>query len=282
MSKPCQSCISGTIHAGQPQGKEEQIHGLNVYVVGNQANPRATIVIYSDIFGLGLPNNKIIADAYAKSGEYLVYLPDFFQGDPVKLEIADVLIPVDAASQSMLSKFTGILANAPSFLLWRSRHSHSATDKTCMEFLRKLREANAPGHKIGMVGMCWGGRYALRAARESNMLDVAGTKVPLVDAVVALHPSNLVIPEDVENLVVPTSIGWGKEDSVVSVETKGKIEGVHATAQSAGRKLPETDHQVYTPGRHGFSVRGNPEDPAERAILEGTEKQVLEWFQRWL
>ena len=40
-------------------------------------NPRATIVMFSDVFSLELPNNKLIADAYAKSGEYLVYLPDF-------------------------------------------------------------------------------------------------------------------------------------------------------------------------------------------------------------
>lgn len=70
----------GTIHAGQPQGAIEPIHGLDTYVIGNRTSPRAIIVLYSDVFSHTLPNNKLIADAYAKSGEYLVYMPDFFEG----------------------------------------------------------------------------------------------------------------------------------------------------------------------------------------------------------
>ncbi|RYP06948.1 hypothetical protein DL764_002835 [Monosporascus ibericus] len=115
-------CIKGTIHEGLPQGKEELIHGLNTYVIGNRTNPRGIIVMYSDIFGLPLPNNRLIADAYAKSGEWLVYLPDFFDGDPVPLKVADLLIPVDEAKQSTLRKYTGLLATAPSFLMWMMRY----------------------------------------------------------------------------------------------------------------------------------------------------------------
>ena len=91
-TNPTHRIPQGTIHKGQPMGKIEMVHGLNTYVIGNRTNPRGIIVIYSDIFGLPLPNNKLIADAYAKSGEWLVYLPDFFKGDPVPLKIADVLI----------------------------------------------------------------------------------------------------------------------------------------------------------------------------------------------
>ena len=81
----------------------------------NCTNPRGIVVIHSDVFGLNPPNNKLIADSYAKSGEWLVYLPNFFEGDPLALSIADVLRPVNAASQSNLSLFTGILAEAPAF-----------------------------------------------------------------------------------------------------------------------------------------------------------------------
>jgi hypothetical protein len=72
-------------------------------------------VIYSDIFGLGLSNNKLIADAYAASGQWLVYLPDFFKGDPVGLKVADALLPVDANRQSTFAKYTGILASMREF-----------------------------------------------------------------------------------------------------------------------------------------------------------------------
>ncbi|WPG98628.1 Alpha/Beta hydrolase protein [Acrodontium crateriforme] len=277
----CEECIKGTVHAGLPQGKEEIIHGLNTYVIGNRINPKAIIVIYSDIFGLKLPNNKLIADGYAKSGEYLVYLPDFFEGDPVGLKFADVAIPVDATKQSTLAKYSGMMACLPSFLVWMTRHGKERTEKTCFDFLEKLRRAT-PGQKIGMTGFCWGGRFAIRAAQENNMIEIDGVKTTLVDAVVALHPSNLAYPDDVDQPVVPVTIGWGLEDSGVKIEQKSKYEGVLADAGKAGRKLPDVVHQVYTPGRHGFAVRGNPDDPQERKCLEDSEKQALDWFEKYL
>lgn len=282
MEAPCSECIKGSIHKGQPQGTEEPIHGLNTYVVGNRTNPRAIIVMYSDVFGLALPNNKLIADAYAQSGEYLVYLPDFFEGDPVHLAMADVLIPVDSANQSSFSKYTGLLANMPSFLMWMSRHRQGPTEKVCVDFLQKLRRSTPRTRKIGMVGFCWGGRYAIRAGAKAHAIDIDGAEVSLVDAVVAMHPSNLVLPGDVEEMTVPTSYGWGVEDTVVSFEQKAKVEKFHAEVAKAGQYVPEMEHIVYTPGRHGFGVRGNPDEPLERACLEGAEAQVLAWFGRWL
>ena len=41
-------------------------------------------------------------------------------------------------------------------------------------------------------------------------------------------------------------------------------------------------HVTYVPGRHGFSIRGNPDDAVERKILEDTVTQVLDWFKKWL
>jgi dienelactone hydrolase len=192
------------------------------------------------------------------------------------------LIPVDTVKQSALKKYTGLLASAPSFVMWMARHKDGPTNKVCMDFLKKLRRATPTNQKIGMVGFCWGGRYAIRAGLESNMIDIDGKKVPLVDAVVGLHPSHLTVPDDVEKLVVPVSYGWGLEDTAVSFEQKGKVEAVHAKAGKSGEKVPEMEHKVYKPGRHGFAVRGNPDDPQERACLEDSVTQVLDWFKRWL
>jgi dienelactone hydrolase len=272
----------GTVHKGLPKGKEETIHGLNTYVIGNRVNPRGIIVIYSDVFGLSLPNNKLIADGYAKSGEWLVYLPDFFKGDPLTLRFAEVAIPVDASKQSTFAKYTGLLATAPSLIMWMTRHKQGPTNKVCMDFLEALRRGTPRNQKIGITGTCWGGKYAIRAGLKSHMIELDGEKVPLVDAVVAMHPSNLVLPDDVDPLVVPVSVGWGLEDEGTKIELKGKVEGIHEEAKKAGMKVPEMEHRIYKPGRHGFSVRGNPDDPQERACLEDSEKQALDWFQRWL
>ncbi|EHL01458.1 putative protein AIM2 [Glarea lozoyensis 74030] len=279
----CEECIKGSIHAGLPKGKEELVYGLNTYIIGNQTNPRAIIVVDSDVFGLNLPNNKLIADSYAASGEYLVYMPDFFKGDPLALKIADLLIPVDEKKLGTFAKYTGLLASAPSFAAWSMRHKAGPTDEIATTFLRELRKATPEGRKIGIVGMCWGGRYAIRSGLESKMIEIEGRgRVPLVDAVVALHPSNLVFPDDFDKLVVPVSFGWGVKDQLVSYETKGKVEDVLKKETAAGRKVPEMQHVSYEPGRHGFSVRGNPDDPAERKILEDTVTQVLDWFKKWL
>lgn len=198
------------------------------------------------------------------------------------LKVADVAIPVDAARQSTFAKYTGLLASAPTFLMWMRRHKVAPTNKVCMDFLQALRRTTPRSRKIGMVGFCWGGRYAIRAGLESNMIEIDSEKVPLVDAVVALHPSNLAFPDDMEALVVPVSYGWGLEDAGVHIEQKGKVEEIHAKAKAAGRQVPEMEHKVYKPGRHGFAVRGNPDDPLERACLEESESQALHWLGRWL
>jgi dienelactone hydrolase len=238
--------------------------------------------MYSDVFGLLLPNNKLIADAYAASGEWLVYMPDFFKGDPLPLKIADILIPVDTSKQSSFSKYTGMLASAPSFAFWMTRHREGPTNTVCMNFLAALRRATPRTRKIGMVGFCWGGKYSIRAGLEANMIEINNEKVPLVDAAAALHPSHLSIPADVDGLVVPISYGWGEEDIAVSIEQKGKIEELHGKVRKAGKQIPEMEHKVYKPGRHGFAVRGNPDDAQERACLEDSMTQVLSWFNKWL
>ena len=196
------------------------------------------------------------------------------------LKLADVLIPADAANQSTFSKYTGLLTQLPSFFIWQGRHGAEKTEKVCVDFLKTVRKETK--QKIGIVGMCWGGRYALRAGLERNKFELNGKEVPLVDAVVALHPSNLTLPSDVEYLTVPTSVGWGMEDTVTNFKLKGQTEEIYAKAAKDGKKLPEVEHRVYKPGRHGFSVRGNPDDPQERECLEGAERQVAEWFGRWL
>ncbi|KAF3919557.1 hypothetical protein ABW20_dc0102424 [Dactylellina cionopaga] len=278
----CEQCISGSIHKGLPQGTEEVVHGLNTYVIGNRTSPRGIIVLYSDVFGLELPNNKLIADSYAKSGEWLVYMPDFFKGDPMTLKFADVAIPVDQAKQSSLSFYTGLLALAPSLVMWMTRHKAGPTTQICMDFLGALKRETPKTQKIGIVGFCWGGRYAFQAAQEKHMIKIGEESVPLVDAAVALHPSNLALPEDAEKLVVPFSCGWGQEDTNTKIELKGKVEQIVAKEKEAGRAVPEVVHQVYKPGRHGFAVRGNPENPQEKKCLEDSVTQVLDWFNKWL
>ena len=80
---PKQCCATGALHTGTPTGTEEKIQGLETYVARPPANttPKGVIVIIPDIFGWTFANNRILADELAKQGPFLVYLPDFMDGE---------------------------------------------------------------------------------------------------------------------------------------------------------------------------------------------------------
>jgi len=86
----------------------------------------------------------------------------------VPLKLADLLIPIDVAKQSAFAKYTGMLAMAPSFIMWTTRHKEAPTNKVCMDFLQALRRATPRSQKIGMVGFCWGGKYSSRAREQHD------------------------------------------------------------------------------------------------------------------
>lgn len=78
---PKQCCASGSLHTGTPTGRIEKVHGLNCYIADPPSdNPKGIVVIIPDVFGWELPNSRILADEYAKKGNFIVYLPDFMGG----------------------------------------------------------------------------------------------------------------------------------------------------------------------------------------------------------
>ena len=75
-------CASGSLHAGTPTCRIERVHGLDCYVAdAPNGSPQGIVVIIPDAFGWELPNNRILADCYAKEGNFQVYLPDFMNGE---------------------------------------------------------------------------------------------------------------------------------------------------------------------------------------------------------
>lgn len=75
-----QCCATGSLHTGTPTGRTETLHGLDCYIAdAPQSPPKGIIIIIPDAFGWTLPNNRILADDYAKNG-FTVYLPEFMQG----------------------------------------------------------------------------------------------------------------------------------------------------------------------------------------------------------
>ena len=74
-------CATGSLHTGTPTGRIDKLHGLQCYIADPPNGPsKGIVVIIPDAFGWTLPNNRILADCYAKEGNFQVLLPEFMNG----------------------------------------------------------------------------------------------------------------------------------------------------------------------------------------------------------
>lgn len=79
----CKDCFTGTLRGdAKPTGTVETVCGLPAYVARPDPGQQALgiVVILPDAFGWELLNTRALADAYARRGPFLVYLPDFQAG----------------------------------------------------------------------------------------------------------------------------------------------------------------------------------------------------------
>ena len=118
---------------------------------------------------------------------------------------------------------------------WLPKHREGVTKPLIDGFVNTLR--TTPGtEKVGAVGFCWGGRYALLEAHGPSE-HIEGSKAGGVDAAVAYHPALVAVPSDFEPLKVPFSLGVGTKDSLLDQTTVGKIQDTIA-------KLVDVPHEL--------------------------------------
>lgn len=98
-----QCCAAGEIHTGTPSGRVDKVHGLDCYIASPSAGtePKGVIVILPDVFGWKLVNTRILADAYAAKGNYLVYLPELQDG------MCDLFLPSSNTRNDATQRQTG-------------------------------------------------------------------------------------------------------------------------------------------------------------------------------
>jgi dienelactone hydrolase len=139
----------------------------------------AGIIYVSDIYGLPLVQNKLLADSLAKTG-YPVVFPDLFRGDAV---------PVGSPEAGL------------NLTEWRSRHPSEEIDSiiaTTIAYMKKELGVK----RVGGVGYCFGGKYVPRAMTGSG-----------VDVGFIAHPSSLT-EEEITGVNGPLSIAAGRKLSV--------------------------------------------------------------------
>jgi len=139
-------------------------------------------------------------------------------------------------------------------------------------FFHALRTAQGADLPVGCAGFCWGGKYVFELCSDSEK---AANGKSLVDCGFTAHPSNLVIPQDPDAVTKPLSVAVGDVDVVFPLHRVERTKEIL-------RKKGDVHEVVVIPGaKHGFAVRGAPDD--EKAMEQGmqAEDQAVAWFDKW-
>ncbi|KAI1190199.1 dienelactone hydrolase [Nemania serpens] len=162
MSKHSEACcrIPPVIGEGyEPKGRYIDLDGLKTYVTGPPDADKAILAAY-DIFGF-FPQTLQGADIVATSDagqSYQVFMPDFFNGSPAKMEWYP---PVNDEQKAALGE-------------WFKDAQWSIHRPKLPGLLQAAGKFNPKIKAWGIMGYCWGGKMAsIVAGDEPGLFKVA-------------------------------------------------------------------------------------------------------------
>ncbi|KAJ7269533.1 chlorocatechol-degradation protein [Mycena rebaudengoi] len=244
----CDNCFIAVTHGGTPEGKHEKIGGIDCYIATPVIPyPKDKLVIFlSDIFGLALQNNLLLADDFARNGFKTVVI-DLFNGDPISVN------PPPGFDREA----------------WSASHGPAQTRPPIDKVIAALKEEGAT--RFAGAGFCFGARY---------VFDLAFDGILQVSAI--SHPSRLVVPDDLEKYAAvsqaPLLINSCEDDKPFPLEAQAQADRIFGD----GNFAPGYKREYFPGCSHGFTVRGDMTDPKVKAGKEGAFKAIVEWFAKYL
>ncbi|KAL7655782.1 hypothetical protein ACMYSQ_004924 [Aspergillus niger] len=242
-------CIKGFRWNDTPTGRTDTLGPNAVYITGS--NPDIAILFIPDLYGWTFPNVRLLADHFATEINATVFVPDFFGGE---------ILDFDLITTNQFSRL-----DLPGFL---SRNGRTQREPEIFEFARRLRR-ELGFRRIGAVGYCYGGwaSFRLGAAEHANE--------PLVDCISIGHPS-LLLKEDIENVAVPVQVLAPEIDAAYTAELKTY------TFETLQRRQVVFDYQHFPGVEHSCFIRGDINQPGERAAMDRGKNAAVAWFRQHL
>jgi dienelactone hydrolase len=251
MIMSCPDCFSGALHEGTIRGCDVVLHDELpcYYTAPNPSLPvLGTLLYLSDVFGHKFINARLLADQYAAAG-FHVFIPDILGGDAIPAEQLSVLdLPPSTSTLAWLSNGFRLAGAIPRLIPWLASHTKKLTaprvDLALKAVKLRMAEIGAPANLFA-VGFCFGGPWAVRLAAAKS-----------VDAFVALHPSAMEVPGDIQ----PIALAEGPKGMFCIVATDPAFPAANVAAAKkmlANAKAPVTFIEYTGHGvAHGFAVRG--------------------------